>query len=144
MLSFVLGANSPTCVQVLFYVTCQRKDEVNARIRARATHHDLSTAIPHKKKEMEQRRKREREKRREMMFENSENECENDPSAVPLFFSYRYCFWINFVSIVAELVLDAQPWPLPQAVRRRGSLAQFPGTTRGSTPASSADVQSLM
>ena len=38
------------------------QSKMNARIRARANYHDLSSAIPHKKKEIEKKRKRKRER----------------------------------------------------------------------------------
>ena len=43
-----------------------------ARIRARATYHDLSSAIPRKKKEIQKQREGENEKN--MMLDNPENE----------------------------------------------------------------------
>ena len=44
--------------------------KVNARICARATYHDMSSAVPHTKKEIEKKGKRERERTKEMIFEN--------------------------------------------------------------------------
>ena len=49
-------------------------------MRARATYHDLSSAIRHKKKEIEKQRKRDMERKREMIFEHSEFDRENDRS----------------------------------------------------------------
>ena len=50
-----------------------RVSAMKGGIRARATYHDLSSAIPHKKKDKEKKeRKRKRETTREMIFENFE------------------------------------------------------------------------
>ena len=86
---------------------------MNARIRARATHHDLSSAIPDKKKEKERYREKGRKgkNKRERLLENQQKgKRQTFSDSHQPFFSYRNCCGVKLISksknLLSAIVLD--------------------------------------